>query len=459
MAETADDRQAALDFAEACRRADEDPRERQRLRDISDLVDAEDAVYAQALAAIDRNDLSSAEPLLRGSAEAGIGDAAWLLAGVLEKLGRIQEALGWYRRAGSDGDPRADDKIAELNARPEREPRGTGGPAGSPGGVTSTAAAAGKSLLAIAALSGLFWDAAMPGDDPLGARAAIWRLGSSEVDAILAGSPPATGWQAAWYNDVFTGRWHKDPAPSMAIQVKTVKGWRVPGPVSPLSWDQGQGVRALLGRHFGDQLCDYFSDQLCDVVETMARRRVKVALLSLAAADCEPGIVPLLTPGRSGSAVREETAADTMLPLAAVPGIAPEATVYEALDQMLRSGAKSLPVIEGAEVTGVVTLAHLAQSLHEAKGTPSIQRVKTLMQPPVTVAASMPASEVMAVAARTQAGLLVVTSSDGEPTGYLTPEMILARAPGSSDDSQSRPASGSGLLLPGQHALPQAVTR
>jgi tetratricopeptide (TPR) repeat protein len=113
-----DARKAALDFAEACRRADDDPREGQRIRDIADLIDAEDAIYAQALAAVGRDDLDAAEPLLRMSAEAGIGDAAWLLAGVLEKRGRIEEALVWYRHASVEGDSRADDKIAKLEHPP-----------------------------------------------------------------------------------------------------------------------------------------------------------------------------------------------------------------------------------------------------------------------------------------------------------------------------------------------------
>ena len=39
------DERAVQDFAEACRRVDTDPREKQRIRDIIDLVDAEDALY------------------------------------------------------------------------------------------------------------------------------------------------------------------------------------------------------------------------------------------------------------------------------------------------------------------------------------------------------------------------------------------------------------------------------
>lgn len=108
--------EAARSFTEACRRADHDPREQQRISDIADLLDAEEALYADAIAAIKRGDQHTALPLLRQCAEAGTGEAHWLLGQLFEDLGHTGEAITWYQRAADDGDGRATDKLAELRA-------------------------------------------------------------------------------------------------------------------------------------------------------------------------------------------------------------------------------------------------------------------------------------------------------------------------------------------------------
>ena len=112
--------QASEEFAAACRRVDKDPRERQRIADIANLIDTEDAIYTQALSALGRGERDTALPLLQQAADAGIGEAAWLLAGRLEEQGRTQESLTWYRRAAADGDPRAARRVAHPLARRAR---------------------------------------------------------------------------------------------------------------------------------------------------------------------------------------------------------------------------------------------------------------------------------------------------------------------------------------------------
>jgi len=109
--------QASEKFAAACRRVDQDPRERQRIADIANLIDTEDAIYTQALSALGRGEQDTALPLLQQAAEAGIGEAAWLLAGRLEEQGQTQESLTWYRRAAADGDSRAARRILHPPAR------------------------------------------------------------------------------------------------------------------------------------------------------------------------------------------------------------------------------------------------------------------------------------------------------------------------------------------------------
>jgi hypothetical protein len=60
----APDEQAVRDFTEACRRVDEDPREKRRYRDIADLIEAEDALYDQGVAALGRGDHDTARSRL-----------------------------------------------------------------------------------------------------------------------------------------------------------------------------------------------------------------------------------------------------------------------------------------------------------------------------------------------------------------------------------------------------------
>ena len=56
--------------------------------------------------------------MLRKCAEAGTGEAAWLLAQLLEETGSTAEAMIWYQYASDDGDDRADEKLAAIRARP-----------------------------------------------------------------------------------------------------------------------------------------------------------------------------------------------------------------------------------------------------------------------------------------------------------------------------------------------------
>jgi CBS domain-containing protein len=468
-----DDRKAALDFAEARRKADEDPRERQRIRDIADLVDAEDAVYAQAVAAVDRGDLDAAEPLLRMSAEAGIGDAAWLLGGVLEKRGRIGEALVWYRRAAVEGDSRADEKIAELNTSPG--PRDASEPTAVEGQAVSVSGA-GKTWPLFSLLQGsLTLATRMEALDACDVRIQL-AYGTESIwdDAArrsLAGAfHPAGRPEPAWRDDpvapccLIVDGWEPvRPAP-VFFYVKTHGGG--PGaiwlgrpaldfPLAAFAARQALPERHLQpGRHCNFLVERLFGHLMDRPGDTAAATRVRVRTLkALMAADCEPGIIPLIRPGRRDPAPREETAADMMLPLSSSPAVGPEATVYEALGQMLRTGDRTL-LVTLAPVIGAVTLADLALALHEANGAPSIRRVATLMQTPVIVPAGMPASQVMSVAAENRADLLVVTNDDEDVIGYLTTEALLTRAADTGDDRDDRGRRLSQPRSPVVRALP-----
>jgi hypothetical protein len=67
-------------FRQVWKKTKNNPRELQRIDDLIDLLDTEEALYTHALAALDRGDRATAIPLLRHAAQAGIGDAEEHLA-------------------------------------------------------------------------------------------------------------------------------------------------------------------------------------------------------------------------------------------------------------------------------------------------------------------------------------------------------------------------------------------
>jgi tetratricopeptide (TPR) repeat protein len=108
--------QAREAYLQACRRLDANPAEQRRIDDIAGQLDAEETLYARARAAADHGDTATAIPMLRQCAEVGTGEAAWLLAQLLQEAGDTAEAMVWYQRAADDGDGRAADKLTELRA-------------------------------------------------------------------------------------------------------------------------------------------------------------------------------------------------------------------------------------------------------------------------------------------------------------------------------------------------------
>jgi hypothetical protein len=106
--------QSRRDFADACRRVDSARIEQQRIRDLADSIDEGDARYQRAIVALEEGNFVSAEPLLRWAADAGIGEATYLLAGLLEKRGKRSEAIEYYWHPHFEGDTRATTKLPDF---------------------------------------------------------------------------------------------------------------------------------------------------------------------------------------------------------------------------------------------------------------------------------------------------------------------------------------------------------
>jgi CBS domain-containing protein len=437
------DEQAIRRFREACKRVDTDPHDRQRIRDIADLADADDLIYGQANAAIDRGDHNAAIPLLRRCAAAGIGESAWLLATVLEELGR-PEAILWYARAASEGDQRAESKLAEWRTRPVPASTTTGSnprlrlldwtedlkePELSVIKVTDTPNTAvplalwdplcDQVLLPSPLLAGLFaarlsqvnqYDFRSIADRCLAHFVTAGRT-SYHLDACLAASLAGSNALA-----IFEARSDLRPRPAFRDAF-------MHGPVKRLhSAHHGETTTWVTGALYWEAPHHGLSTR--STASLLAAERVRRLL-----------------------ATREVTAADIMISAESISTITPDTTVHDALEHIVRSGAKALPVHDRSYVAGIIALSDIAEHIYRARGLPSIQRIETLMRPPVTVAADTPLSEVMTVAASDPAGLLVVTSEDGTPAGYLTHEALLAHAPGTKRDSNRQTAIPSRLML------------
>jgi CBS domain-containing protein len=442
------DEQAIRDFSEACKRVDTDPRERQRIRGIAGLVDDDDLIYGEALAAVDRGDRDAAVRLLRRCADAGIGESAWLLATVLEDLGK-PEATMWYLRAAREGDSRAEDKLAGLRTRPGPAPGTPGG--NPPSSLTILTEGAGQAwtnteMRAIEAARPLLsprisFDTSAPGLDAVPIGFSGWMLDADRPRRRFTGvvrPEVTTRGLRSWVSAISC------PAEDLVVasvqnvilRISYARLGLAHRDLKDLPWELlAPGVHAP-GAVAPVLFCTE-SDWLDDAAFRLSWR---------------PGTarIALLGAGRPGRpAAREETAADVMLLPESVSTLTLGTTVHDALEQMVRSGARALPVHDRVGVAGVITLADIAGYLYQARGLPSIQRVETLMQPPTVVPGDMPLSEVMTAAASDVTGLLIVTGEDGTPAGYLTHETLLAHAPSSAKTgSTHQPATRSSLLLP-----------
>jgi len=105
------------EFAAACSRVDDDPDEKQRINAIADRFEEEEALHALDAGAAARRDVATAVPTPRQCAEAALGEAAWLLAQLLDNCGNTPDAMTRHRLARDDGDARDAAELAMPHAR------------------------------------------------------------------------------------------------------------------------------------------------------------------------------------------------------------------------------------------------------------------------------------------------------------------------------------------------------
>ena len=491
---TRDRAELRRDFLRSCLHVDRDRREQRRIDDIADLLEAEEDLYAKARAAVDSGDTSAAMPLLRQCAEAGTGEAAWLLAHMLEDAGNIPEATIWYQRACADGDARAGEKLAELCARPRpqadtgllkdtaamhpwlagvqghEDPTSSEDPLGAPpftGHGTFVAGVARCLAPADIVVTDTLSTARNGPDQPRvifvyyaepGTRPRVWEVPS--FDAVLA-NPPFPGHRRDQLCEALTML--KDPLRPAADHGDLTTGWPCEDHVVVEIKGQSQGRLPRDSAYWG-------AEWVKKIATSQSRSRLlfapvgcpgtsKTRLAALLAARAKPSwfgfedrrIQPGLIWYTAGQpdVPREPVVADVMLPPAEMPECSPDTTLAGVLERLVQSGTPALPVREASRVVGIVTLADVARHINDRVDVPSATVIaRTLMRPGVSVPADTPLSAITQAIA--DDGIIVVTDpgSGHQPIGYLTAETVLIQNPAS---GRSRPPTDSShppLLLP-----------
>ncbi len=447
------------EFIRACRRVDEDPREQQRIDDIAGLLDAEETLYAQAVAAAGRGDTDTAVPLLRRCAEAGTGEAAWLLAQLLEDAGNIFEAMIWYQRARDDGDTRADEKLAALTARPCPCATLAGSLREDHAAATWDAPAifvSHSSGLRARPYRALVPAAASPADPAADDSGFHRRL----LDWLLLRVPDSGNVPGDGLLTVFS-----DPGSDHLASLAEM--WRAIGETRnhlahDTSWVRARLVvkltkmlrarePALVTEYTLPRLLVYYRAAESQPAAAGAlrcrlhwedyRRPCPVNLARLYTADGWDARWP----------ASEPTVADVMLPPSEVPECKPDTTVIQALERLVQSGTQALPVCQMTRVVGIVTLADLARYISDRQGAaPVTETVRALMRPAAIVPPGTPLPAIAQAIA--EDGIIVVSGSGDQPDGYLTAESVLTQVP---PGTSARPAvpDRPPLLIPGAGAV------
>ena len=391
-------------------------------------------------------------PLLRQCAEAGTGEAAWLLAQLLEKTGSISEATIWYQRARDDGDARADEKLTALRTWP----RPFASIAGSPReDHAATATRSAPVIFVSHEQNSALISAAHLADPAPGPYTILLRLLAELVQQV-----PDPGNATSVLPFVFSdpGSDHLASVADMCHAVGETRNWLA----HDTSWVKVRLVEKLAKIETREStyaswlmLC---SDCRAAKPQAAAARALRFRLYCKDL-YCEDYDRPCPTNlGRYLAArwdtrpsAREPIVANMMLPPSEVPECRPDTTLIEALERLVQSGSLALPVCERSRVAGIVTLADLARHINDHQGVPpATETVKVLMRPATIVPADTPLSAIAKAIA--DDGIIVVSGPGDRPDGYLTAESLLTQAPpGTSAHSVApdRPP----LLIPGTGAV------
>ncbi|MEU8251633.1 CBS domain-containing protein [Nonomuraea sp. NPDC048916] len=376
---TPNERRNAETRIAALREELQDTSERQRIADLGDLLDAEDALYDEAVAAIERGDAALAERLLR--------------------------------RCAALGDPSAEELLADLATEfsPESEPaEALRRPADTPG---------------ITFLAGANSPLRLAGADLVRARNLIAHGQSEDLRHLIVDSRGGSLSSPSPRGKETRKRHGKAPVAEVQRHLAKLVLYTV---VQEAALERR--VSSLL-LECNRSILDCGADVICNTGDKVWAIDVKFSRFGGCRKDlCVPGafvtspfwqslLTVLQREPRSG-----RLAADVLTPYP-VPHVDINDYVADALDRLLAGGHEALPVGDHGTVLGTVTLADLAG---QARSDGLAQRVVSVMRPPVYIQADASLDEVRDRLLDSSTGLLVALRADGTIAGYVTAETALA---------------------------------
>ncbi|MCM3922126.1 CBS domain-containing protein [Frankia sp. AiPs1] len=409
-------------FVEIMQDADEDPWERRRIQRLADLLDVEDALYAQALEHLAAGDDHAAEPLLRLAAEAAGGEAEDHLARVL-----ADRAADAAPAEAGDGTP---------------QPGDTGGRSPAPGRSEQTSAARGPD------------DLFLPSGHP--------RPEGEGTPELL----PASRW-TSWVKAELAGRLvnpvgvehHPGVCDDLGLRFRYSTVTILTVDLQEFSLPRAQAPRSCSFRPHTDRPSAHvvWAEEMAALGACTFDSRF---VLVPPARDLQPIDQQIRRIDRvSRPAAR--TVIDVMRNDVPVPVISAGTTVHAALERMFAAEAHVAAVEAGSELVGVIRLSTLAQRLAATQGSPSIERITGLIHPADFVPPDAPLDAARRTLARDPGGIVVVRGRDGRRLGYVTAELLLTSPDqdnGPANHTLDQPGTVTPILFPSR-SLPARIGR
>lgn len=394
-------------LTEALTRWESDPRERRRINDLADLLDAQDALFDEALAALERDDLDAAEALVQQCLELDIEGADELQRMLSVCRARSQVVLPDPLSTTPSWKP-LDDWDDRRQAQPTLHPGPEIAAAGACTSGTWRAWRTWRNLV----VHTYFANREPPKLAPL--------LRAVSPDFVSQGvSPDITPWLFCRVGTIGEGQTRLTRLLLLALEADT------------------DSVR--------DRLCEPWGQHVWLFSrESSLRNRTLNLPFSAAMVRVAAGWRSRLAGAEVGTYMGAEPerrrAADVLAPYP-FTYLRPDTPLREALDQLLAGGESALPVREAGMVVGTVAIVDLVGATRDGA---SDQPVSAVMRKPVFAKAATPIDEVRDLLIQDSAGLVTVVDDDGTVAGHITP--VTALAGHTSTPPPTSPRSSSGLI-------------
>ncbi|MGW0483616.1 CBS domain-containing protein [Nonomuraea sp. NPDC003214] len=377
---TEDERRNAEARVAVLREELQDTTEQRRIADLGDLLDAEDALYDEAIDALERGDVALAERLLRHCAALGDPAAEELLADLASQP-RPQPEPHEVPKEERPSDTLCTTSLTGADGRLQR--------------LAGTAVPAHARILMVHPEPEVFRDLFVEA-----CRSAVSLRGMEAAE------------RCSWAHE--TQRFLAD----LALHRTTLKDNRAfERRVSSLLLECQRSVSDCspdASLHIGGKVWSIYAK-----VSRFGSYRKDRGLLD---AFVTQGLWQCALSAQERPAHSGRVAADVLTPYP-MPHVDINDHIADALDRLLAGGHDALPVSEHGTVLGTVTLADLAG---QVRSDGLSRKVVSVMRPPIYIQENASLNEVRDQLLNSSTGLLVVLRNDGTVAGYVTAGTALA---------------------------------